>query len=186
MMNQLQAVALNEGLRCKKKLWREAGRAQLEAFKLAPWASQRRVDLLELLDRLNPTIAKLTQAIDREVEKCPAQRDGKGSGRPHGWPPVKVSGNVYCAPAQLLLTASRVTVTSLKFCDPTHLNLSIPQSLNPSIPLQPLLPASRGSVRRASDLVQTPMATRIVRNAQLSGFQSPCRHFRTNRSLTVM
>ena len=27
-MNQLQAVALNEGLRCKKKLWREAGRKQ--------------------------------------------------------------------------------------------------------------------------------------------------------------
>ena len=74
MMNQLQAVALNEGLRCKKKLWREAGRAQLEAFKLAPWTSQRRTDLLELLDRLNPTIAKLTQAIDREVEKCPAAR----------------------------------------------------------------------------------------------------------------
>jgi len=74
MMNQLQAVALNEGVRCKKKLWRDAGREQLEAFKLAPWASQRRGDLLELLDRLNPTIAKLTQAIDREVEKCPAAR----------------------------------------------------------------------------------------------------------------
>jgi transposase len=74
MMNQLQAVALNEGLRCKKKLWREAGREQLEAFKLAPWASQRRRDLLELLDRLNPTIAKLTQAIEEEVEKCPAAR----------------------------------------------------------------------------------------------------------------
>jgi transposase len=74
MMNQLQAVALNEGLRCKKRLWREAGREQLEAFKLAPWASQRRGDLLELLDQLNPTIAKLTQAIDREVEKCPAAR----------------------------------------------------------------------------------------------------------------
>ena len=27
LMNQLQAVALNEGLRCKKRLWREAGRA---------------------------------------------------------------------------------------------------------------------------------------------------------------
>jgi transposase len=74
LMNQLQAVALNEGLCCKKKLWREGGREQLEAFRLAPWASQRRGDLLELLDRLNPTIAKLTQAIDREVEKCPAAR----------------------------------------------------------------------------------------------------------------
>jgi hypothetical protein len=26
IMNQLQAVALNEGLRCKKRLWRERGR----------------------------------------------------------------------------------------------------------------------------------------------------------------
>jgi transposase len=75
IMNQLQAVALNEGLRCKKKLWREAGREQLDSFQLAPWASRRRSDLLELLDRLNPTIAELTQAIEREVEKCPeAQR----------------------------------------------------------------------------------------------------------------
>jgi transposase len=72
IMNQLQAVALNEGLRCKKRLWRENGRKQLEAFSLAPWASRRRRDLLELLDRLNPTIAELTQAIEQEVEKYPA------------------------------------------------------------------------------------------------------------------
>jgi transposase len=68
-------VALNEGLRCKKKLWREAGREQLESFRLAPWASRRRRDLLELLDRLTPTIAELSAAIEHEVEKCPdAQR----------------------------------------------------------------------------------------------------------------
>jgi transposase len=71
MMNQLQAVALNEGLRCKKRLWGEAGREQLQAIRLAPWASRRRRDLLELLDRLNPTIAELSQAIEKEVEKCP-------------------------------------------------------------------------------------------------------------------
>jgi transposase len=74
IMNQLQAVALNEGLRCKKRLWREHGRQQLEAIRLAPWASRRRRDLLELMDRLNPTIAELTQAIEREVEKCPEAR----------------------------------------------------------------------------------------------------------------
>ena len=74
MMNQLQAVALNEGLRCKKRLWREHGREQLEAFRLAPWASRRRQDLLQLLDGLNPTIAELTQAIEQEVEKCPRRR----------------------------------------------------------------------------------------------------------------
>src|SRR5215471_16454759 len=69
IMNQLQAVALNEGLVCKKKLWRERGRQQLESFPLARWASRRRHDLLELLDRLNPTIAELSQAIEQEVEK---------------------------------------------------------------------------------------------------------------------
>jgi len=72
IMNQLQAVAINEGLRCKKRLWGESGREQLEAFRLAPWASRRREDLLKLLDGLNPTIAELTQAVEQEVEKYPA------------------------------------------------------------------------------------------------------------------
>jgi transposase len=74
IMNQLQAVALNEGLRCKKRLWREHGRKQLESIRLAPWASRRRHDLLELLDRLNPTIAELSQAIEQEAEKFPEAR----------------------------------------------------------------------------------------------------------------
>ena len=39
---------------------------------MAPWASRRRRDLLELLDRLNPTIAELTQAIEAEVANYPA------------------------------------------------------------------------------------------------------------------
>jgi len=75
VMNQLQAVALNEGLRCKRRLFRAGGRQQLESFPLAPWASRRRGELLELLDRLNPAIAELSQAVEREAEKCPeAQR----------------------------------------------------------------------------------------------------------------
>jgi transposase len=68
IMNELQAVALNEGLRSKKGLWRQQGREQLESFRLAPWASRRREDLLQLLDRLNATINDLTQVIEREVE----------------------------------------------------------------------------------------------------------------------
>src|SRR5256885_3156954 len=75
IMNQLQAAALNEGLRYKKKLWRESGRQQLESLPLAPWASRRRRDLLEVLDRINPTIAEMTRAIEQQGEKCPeAQR----------------------------------------------------------------------------------------------------------------
>ncbi len=72
LMNQLQAVALNEGVRGKKGLWREAGRKQLESFPLAPWASRRPRDLLELVDRMNPLIAELTQAVEQEAGKCPA------------------------------------------------------------------------------------------------------------------
>ena len=36
--------------------------------------SCRRGDLLELLDRLNPTLAELTQAVGQEAEKCPEAR----------------------------------------------------------------------------------------------------------------
>jgi len=36
IMNQLQAAALNEGLRYKKKLWRESGRQQLESLPRLP------------------------------------------------------------------------------------------------------------------------------------------------------
>jgi len=56
IMNQLQALAMNEGQRRKKKRWNKQGRAQLEKPPLAPWASRRRKDLLELLDRMNPPI----------------------------------------------------------------------------------------------------------------------------------
>jgi len=74
VMNQLQALALNEGLRCKKRLWRERGRQQLESFQLGPWASRRRSDLLQLLDQLSPQITELTEAIEQEAEKRPAAR----------------------------------------------------------------------------------------------------------------
>jgi transposase len=52
VMNQLHVIPLNEGLRRKKALWRPAGRKELESIALAPWASRRRQDLLDLLDQL--------------------------------------------------------------------------------------------------------------------------------------
>ena len=54
IMNQLQAVALNEGLRCKKRLWRKHGRQQLESFRLAPWASRRRCDVTTKMTHVPP------------------------------------------------------------------------------------------------------------------------------------
>ena len=71
IMNQLQAVAMNEGCRWKKKLFSEKGRALLEKLSLAPWASRRRKELLELLDQLDPKIAELTTAVEQEAKKRP-------------------------------------------------------------------------------------------------------------------
>jgi len=71
VMNQLQAIAMNEGVRRKKGLWSKQGRRQLESFSLAPWATRRRQDLLELLDRLNPSIQELSTAIEQEAVQRP-------------------------------------------------------------------------------------------------------------------
>jgi len=68
---QLQAVAMNEGVRRKTALWSKSGRAQLESLWLAPWAARRRHDLLELLDRLNPTIEELSAAVEQQVKHRP-------------------------------------------------------------------------------------------------------------------
>jgi transposase len=71
IMNQLQALAMNEGKRWKKKLWSEKGRAELEKLALAPWASRRRQELLELLKRMDPSIEELTAAVEQEAKKRP-------------------------------------------------------------------------------------------------------------------
>ena len=71
IMNQLQAVAMNEGYRWKKKLFSAQGRALLEKLSLAPWASRRRRELLELLDQLDPKIMELTAAVEQEAKKRP-------------------------------------------------------------------------------------------------------------------
>jgi transposase len=71
IMNQLQAVARNEGYRWKKKLFSEQGRTPLEKLSLAPWARRRRKELWELLDQLDPKIAELTTAVEREALQRP-------------------------------------------------------------------------------------------------------------------
>jgi transposase len=71
IMNQLQALAMNEGKRRKAKLWSTQGRAELEKLVLAPWASRRRKELSQLLDRLDPNIAELTAAVEQEARKRP-------------------------------------------------------------------------------------------------------------------
>jgi hypothetical protein len=62
---------MNEGVRRKKALWSNSRRAQLESFVLSPWTSRRRQDLLDVLDRLNPSIDELSTAVKQEAEKRP-------------------------------------------------------------------------------------------------------------------
>jgi transposase len=59
VMNQLHVVALHEGRRRKKAWWRPNGRKELESIALAPSATCRRQDLLDLLDQLTPKIQEL-------------------------------------------------------------------------------------------------------------------------------
>ena len=71
--NQLQALALNQGVQRKRKLWSEAGRKQLESLPLLPWASRRRAELLQLLDQLEVPIGELDRAV---AEQAPCAAGG--------------------------------------------------------------------------------------------------------------
>lgn len=74
VMNQLQAIAMNEGVRLRKALWSKSGRTTLESLQLAPWAAQRRKDLLELLEQFAPKIEQLNVAVEQEAGKRPEVR----------------------------------------------------------------------------------------------------------------
>lgn len=65
--NQLQAMALSQGVQRKRKLWTQAGRAELEQLQLLPYAAERRKQLLRSLDRLEQEIAELNQRVEAEV-----------------------------------------------------------------------------------------------------------------------
>jgi transposase len=72
--NQLQALALNQGVRRKSKLWSVAGRAELERLALPPWTHRRRADLLKLLDDLQPGILDLDRDVAEQAEARPEAR----------------------------------------------------------------------------------------------------------------
>lgn len=70
--NQLQAMALSQGVQKKRKLWSEAGRAELEKLELLPYAAQRRKQLLGSLDRVEAEINELNRRVEEEVKQRPA------------------------------------------------------------------------------------------------------------------
>ncbi len=72
--NQLQHLALNQGIQQKWRLWTEKGRTLLEELPLTGWTAQRRQDDLKLLDELNGSIAKLDVAVEQEAKNHPIAR----------------------------------------------------------------------------------------------------------------
>jgi transposase len=65
--NQLQAMALSQGVQKKRKLWSQGGREALEKLELLPYAAARRQQLLTRLDQLEEEIARLNQQVEQEV-----------------------------------------------------------------------------------------------------------------------
>jgi transposase len=72
--NQLQAMALSEGMQRKKRLWSKKGREEFEQLPLLPWAGRRRADLLALLDGFEASIVPLSKAVEQEAQQRPEVR----------------------------------------------------------------------------------------------------------------
>jgi transposase len=69
--NQLQALALSQGVQKKRKLWSEAGRSELENLALLPYAAERRKRLLEALDGVEAEMVELDRRVQEEARQRP-------------------------------------------------------------------------------------------------------------------
>jgi transposase len=50
---------MGQGIYRKTKLWSSRVRKEVESLALDPWAGRRRQELLDILDRLDPSLAEL-------------------------------------------------------------------------------------------------------------------------------
>lgn len=66
--NQLQSLAMDQGVRQQKKLWSAKGRTQLQGLSLPPWTERRRGDLLQLLDDLNQRLVGLEREVRQQAQ----------------------------------------------------------------------------------------------------------------------
>jgi transposase len=71
VQNQLQAMAMGQGVCRKKKLWSVRGRAELESLPLDRWTQRRRQELLQLLDQLDGSIRELQAAVEQQARQHP-------------------------------------------------------------------------------------------------------------------
>lgn len=69
--NQLQHLALNQGVQRKRRLWSREGRRVLEQLPMEGWTARRRKELLALLDQFDQQIGELDQAVRAEAERRP-------------------------------------------------------------------------------------------------------------------
>jgi transposase len=67
--NELQHLALNQGVQRKRRLWSEAGQKLLRELPLPPWASRRREDLLKVKQMLDEQVEPLDQAVAAAAEQ---------------------------------------------------------------------------------------------------------------------
>ena len=69
--NQLQALAMNQGVQKGPRLWSATGRALLASLPMLPHAGRRRDQLLGLVERLDGEILELDRLIVDEVRRHP-------------------------------------------------------------------------------------------------------------------
>jgi transposase len=70
--NQLQALALNQGVQKGRRLWTPAGRQMLRDLAMMPHAARRRDELLARVAMLDQQIAELDVLLTEEVKQRPA------------------------------------------------------------------------------------------------------------------
>jgi transposase len=70
--NQLQALMLSQGAQRKRKLWTQAGRAELKRLELLLYAALRRQRLLAALGQQEAEMVALNRQVEEEVKRRPA------------------------------------------------------------------------------------------------------------------
>ena len=71
LKNQLHALAISQGVCRRGRLWSARGRAELLSLTLLPWATRRRQDLLQWLERLDAAPSELDQAVEQTAQARP-------------------------------------------------------------------------------------------------------------------
>jgi transposase len=67
--NQLQHIALNQGVQKKRQLWTKAGKQLLEKLELETWTKRRRDDLMKMIGELDQQIGELDRNVAQQAEQ---------------------------------------------------------------------------------------------------------------------